>query len=71
MRRPSVVREGVPALVIAGALVAAYIEQGPNSGVIVRAIAGGEPAHGYVRITKPQVQTTLAGGPISRGTTAR
>jgi hypothetical protein len=31
----------------------------------------GEPTPGYVRITKQAVRTTLAGGPISPGETAR
>jgi hypothetical protein len=71
MRRLSPARDGLPALVIAGALVLAYTEQGPQSGVIVRAVVSGEPTPGYVRITKPAVRTTLAGGAISRGETVR
>jgi hypothetical protein len=71
MRRPSLTREGLPALVIAGALVAAYTEQGPESGIIVRAVAGGEPTRGYVRITGPQVGPTLAGGRIPPGESVR
>ena len=62
MRRPSLLREGLPGLVIAGALIFAYTEQRPQSGVIVRTVANGEQTAGYVRITKPRLHSTLAGG---------
>jgi hypothetical protein len=71
MRRPSLVREVVPGLVIAGALIFAYTEQRPQSGVIVRTVAGGEPTAAYVRITKPQLHSTLAGGRIPAGEPVR
>ena len=71
MRRPSLVREGLPALFIAGALIYADTEQRPQSGVIVLTVAGGEPTPGYVRITKPRLQSTLAGGRISPGNEVR
>jgi hypothetical protein len=71
MRRPSLVREGLPALVIAGALIFAYTEQRPQSGVIIRTVADGKPTSGYVRITKPRMQSTLAGGPITHGEAVR
>lgn len=71
MRRPSLVREGLPALVIAGALVYAYTEQRPQSGIVVRTVADGQPTAGYVRVTKPQLRSTLAGGRISHGEEVR
>ena len=71
MRRPSLAREGLPALVIAGALIYAYTEQRPQSGVIVRTVTDGEPTAGYVRITKPELRSTLAGGRISQGEEVR
>jgi hypothetical protein len=71
MRRPSLVREGLPALVVAGALIFAYTEQRPQSGVIVRTVADGEQTAGYVRITKPRLHSTLAGGRIAAGEAVR
>ena len=71
MRRPSLVRDGLPGLVIAGALIFAYTEQRPQSGVIVRTVADGKPTAAYVRITKPHLRSTLAGGRISAGEAVR
>jgi hypothetical protein len=71
MRRPSLLREGLPGLVIAGALIFAYTEQRPQSGVIVRTVADGESTAAYVRITKPKLQSTLAGGRIPAGEAVR
>jgi hypothetical protein len=71
IRRPSLVREAMPGLVIAGALIFAYTEQRPQSGVIVHAVADGKPTAAYVRITKPQLHSTLAGGRISAGEAIR
>jgi hypothetical protein len=71
MSRRSLLRQGVPALVIAGALIFAYTEQRPQSGVVVRAVADRQPTAGYVRITKPQLHSTLAGGRITAGEAVR
>jgi hypothetical protein len=71
MSRRSLLRQGVPGLVIAGALIFAYTEQRPQSGVVVRTVAGTEPTAGYVRITKPQLRSTLAGGRIAAGQAVR
>ena len=49
MRRPSLAREGLPALVIVAALIYAYTEQRPQSGIIVRTVADGEPTAGGQR----------------------
>jgi hypothetical protein len=71
MSRRSLLRQGVPGLIIAGALIFAYTEQRPQSGVVVRTVTGNEPTTGYVRITKPQLHSTLAGGRITAGDAVR
>jgi hypothetical protein len=71
MRRPSLARQGLPALFITGALIYSYTEQRPQSGVVVRAVADGEPTGGHVRITEPKSRGTVAGGRISLDETVR
>jgi len=61
----------LPALVIAGALIWSYTEQRPQSGIVVDAVARGKPIPAYVRITKPQLRSTLAGGRIAPGKSVR
>jgi hypothetical protein len=69
--RTALTKTLLPSLVIAGALVYSYTEQRPQSGVEVRAVAAGEPAAAYVRITKPELRDTLAGGNIRVGESVR
>jgi hypothetical protein len=71
MSRRSLLRQGVPGLLIAGALIFAYTEQRPQSGVVVRTVAGRQPTAAYIRITKPQLHSTLAGGRITAGEAVR
>ena len=71
MRWPPLASVVVPALIIAGALTWTYTEQRPQSGVVITAVAVGEPSPAYVRITKPGLRSTLAGGRIARGASVR
>ena len=64
-------RVALPVALIVAGLTVAYIVQKPDSGVEVRAVAGGEPAAAYVRITAPAGRGELAGGPVARGATER
>jgi hypothetical protein len=71
MRRPSLRRVVLPALVITGALIWSYTEQRPQSGVVVRVATGSAPPVAHVRITKPKLRSTLAGGRIAAGASVR
>jgi hypothetical protein len=70
-RHPAILRVVVPGLVIAAALAWSYVEQDPDSGVEVRAVARGQPAGAHVWITRPQAGDTLAEGNIAGGKSVR
>ena len=79
MQRPPLVGAVLPGIVIAGALVWSYTEPRLEGGVEVRAVAtsgcpGGAPScqrPAYVRITKPRLRDTLAGGRLPAEGTVR
>jgi hypothetical protein len=79
MHRPPLVGAVLPGVVIAGALLWSYTEPRLDGGIEVRAVAtsgcpGGRsacPRAAYVRITKPGLRDTLAGGRIARSDSVR